>query len=173
VIAASNRAGMVYRLPASRATVHDLAARLDGFPAADVVLFREDGHAVARRDGAELRFCPADGDWEVEGERDVLDAERHPHGLERSWRALACPNAGEVIVSAAEGWEFSDLGGAHHVGGGSHGSLLAGDSAVPLVAAGFERDPFPVDPLVTDLAPLVLGHFGVEAPSSMRVPQRV
>ena len=33
------------------------------------------------------------------------------------------PNAGEVLVSAAPGWEFADLAGRHHVGGGSHGSL--------------------------------------------------
>ena len=58
-----------------------------------------------------------------------------------------------MIVSAAEGWEFADLGGRHHSGGGSHGSLLAGDSTVPMLAAGFDGSPLPRDASVTDLAP--------------------
>ena len=166
--AASNRAGMVYRLPGCRTDVRELAQRLDDQPAADVVLFREDGAAVARREGLELRFAPeGEGGWSLEGDAAVLDEERYPNGLERAWRALACPNAGELLVSAAEGWELADLGGRHHVGGGSHGSLLAGDSTVPLVAAGFEGSPFPPDPTVTDLAPLALRHFGIDPPPSM------
>jgi hypothetical protein len=103
----------------------------------------------------------------------VLDPAEYPNGLERSWCALACPNAGEVIVSAAPGWEFEDLGGRHHAGGGSHGSLRAGDSMVPIIAAGFgEGSPLPPDPSVTDLAPLALTHFGVEPPASMRARVR-
>ena len=31
------------------------------------------------------------------------------------------------------GWEFADLGGRHHLGGGSHGSLVEGDSLVPVL----------------------------------------
>jgi hypothetical protein len=167
VAAASNRAGMVYRLPECRIGVRELAERLDGEPAADVVLFREDAAAVARRDGAELRFAPENGAWHLDGDAGVLAPERYPNGLERAWRALACPNAGDVLVSASQGWELADLGGRHHLGGGSHGSLLAGDSIVPLVAAGFDAPPFPPDPSVTDLAPLALRHFGVDPPPSM------
>ncbi|MGH3035845.1 MAG: hypothetical protein ACRDMU_01575, partial [Gaiellaceae bacterium] len=81
------------------------------------------------------------------------------------------PNAGDVLVSAAEGWEFADLGGRHHLGGGSHGSLVAGDSVVPLVAAGFDEPPVPPDPGITDVAPLVLAHFGLSAPAGMRRPR--
>ncbi len=44
---------------------------------------------------------------------------------------LAGGRSGDVVVSAADGYEFADLGGRHHRGGGSHGSLLAGDSRVP------------------------------------------
>jgi hypothetical protein len=141
---------------------------LDEEPAADVVLFREDDAAVARRRGEELRFALLGGDWVAEGDAAVLDPELYPNGLERAWRALRSPNAGDVLVSAAEGWELVDLGGRHHLGGGSHGSLLAGDSHVPLVAAGLGPEPFPADPGITDLAPLVLGHFGVPVPPSMR-----
>jgi hypothetical protein len=97
----------------------------------------------------------------------VLDPDRYPLGLERSWRALACRNAAVVLVSAAEGYEFADLGGRHHAGGGSHGSLLAGDSTVPMLAVGFETpEPLPARPSIMDLTPLALAHFGVEHASS-------
>jgi hypothetical protein len=169
VVAASNRAGQLYRLEGCRLDARALAERLDGEPAADVVLFREGEEAVARREGAELRFARDDGGFRLAGDAALLDAERYPNGLERACRALACPNAGDVLVSAAEGWEFADLGGRHHLGGGSHGSLLAGDSTVPLLAAGFEEDPVPDRASITELAPLALEHFGVEVPGSMQV----
>jgi hypothetical protein len=164
---ASNRAGMVYRLPGCREDARVLAERLDDEPAADVVLFLEEDAAVARREGAELRFAPEEDEWRLEGDAAVLDPERYPNGLERSWRALAAPSAGDVLVSAAEGWELADGGGRHHLGGGSHGSLVAGDSYVPLLAAGLDVS-FPPEPSITDVAPLVLAHFGVAPPGSMR-----
>jgi hypothetical protein len=172
-VCASNRAGMVFRLAGCRLPVRMLAERLDGEPSADIVLFREEGEAVARRDGAELRFSPEDGGWRLRGDVLLLDPERYPNGLERAWRALACPNAGEVIVSAAEGYEFEDLGGRNHLGGGSHGSLLAGDSTVPMIAAGFDDPPLPPEPQTADLAPLVLAHFGIEPPATMRCRRTV
>jgi hypothetical protein len=159
---------MVYRLPGCRIDARELAERLDGQPAADVVLFLEGGLAVARREGEELRFAPCPAGWHLEGDEALLDSERYPNGLERAWRALACPNAGDVLVSAAEGWELADLGGRHHLGGGSHGSLIAGDSNVPLVTVGLDEHALPVDPGITDLAPAALRHLGVEVPSSMR-----
>jgi type I phosphodiesterase/nucleotide pyrophosphatase len=171
-VGASNRAGMVFRLPDCPLDARALAARLDGHPAVDVALFLEEGAAVARRAGAELRFSPENGGWCLDGQPELLDPVLYPNGLERAWRALHCPNAGEVIVSAAEGYEFADLGGRSHLGGGSHGSLLAGDSTVPMIAAGFDEPPLPEAPQITDLAPLVLSHFGIERPSSMGVLAR-
>jgi hypothetical protein len=162
-VLASNRAGMVYRLPGCPLDVRELAERLDYEPSADVVLFRENGYAVARREGEELRFAPAEAGWSTAGDVAVLDADRYPNGIARSWGALACTAAGEIVVSAAEGYEFADLGGRHHAGGGSHGSLLAGDSMVPMITAGLDADlRLPVRPEITDLAPLALDHFGVE-----------
>ena len=176
-VAASNRCGMVYRLPPCRLGARELAERLDDEPAVDVVLFREGGAAVARRDGEELRFAPDETGWRLEGDADVLDPELYPNGLERAWRALACPNAGEVIVSAVERFEFVDVGGRAHVGGGSHGSLAAADSTVPVLAAGFDESPLPANAEIVDLAPLALAHFGVDPPASMarrrREPSRV
>jgi hypothetical protein len=166
---ASNRAGMVYRLPGCRLDARALGERLDDEPAADVVLFREGSEAVARRDGAELRFAPDGDDWRLEGEAALLDPDLYPNALERSWRALAAPTSGDVLVSAAEGWELVDGGGRHHLGGGSHGSLVAGDSTVPLIAAGFDAPPFGPEPSITDIAPAALEHLGVHPPDSMRI----
>jgi hypothetical protein len=152
VVTASNRAGMVYRLPGCAADSRALAELLDHEP--HVVLFRENGDAVARVGGEELRFAPAESGWRTTGDTSLLD---QPDALERAWAALANPNAGDVIVSAAPGVEFADLGGRAHVGGGSHGSLELGDSEVPMISVGLGAPP----PRIVDVAPRVLDHFGV------------
>jgi hypothetical protein len=151
---------MVYRLDGCRDEPRALAERLDDEPAADLVLFLEDGVAVARREREELRFAPEAEGWSIAGDPMVLDPTRYPMGLERAWSALACPRAGDVIVSAAEGYEFVDLGGRHHAGGGSHGSLSIGDSEVPMLTVGIDV-PLGVRgrPSITDLAGLVIAHF--------------
>ena len=156
VVAASNRAGAVYRTGPSAPDAADLAARLDGDPAVDVVLWREGPVVVARRDGAELRLAGGPGGVALDGDPAVLD---HPDGAARAWAAVTCANAGDVVVSAAAGWEFADLGGGHHAGGGSHGSLLAGDSIVPVIGVGV-----PLPASIVDVAPIVLAHFGVMPP---------
>jgi type I phosphodiesterase/nucleotide pyrophosphatase len=166
VVTASNRSGMVYALDGRPA--RELAERLDGAAGVDLALFLQNGEAVARKEGREVRFAPGENGWDVSGDAGILVGDEYPNAYERVWCALACPNAGEVIVSAAEGWEFEDLGGRHHAGGGSHGSLLAGDSTVPMLAAGFEHPPLPRDARITDLAPLALSHFGIQPAPSMR-----
>jgi hypothetical protein len=157
----SNRAAMIYRLPGCELPARALAERLDEDQAVDVVLFREDGVAVARRERAELRFTPARGSFRLEGDAGVLDPARYPNGLERAWASVACERSGDVLVSAAEEYEFADLGGRHHAGGGSHGSLLAGDSLVPVLACGLDL-PLPAEPRITDLKGLALGHLRIE-----------
>ena len=161
VVTASNRAGQVYLLPGARVDAADLARRLDGVEFVETTLRREGDEAVARREGEELRFRPAAGGWETTGDAAILD---HPDALRRVWSALANPNAGELLVSAAEGWELADLGGSHHAGGGSHGSLAAGDSIVPLLTIGIDAAP----ERITEVVPAVLAHFGVEAPPYVR-----
>jgi hypothetical protein len=159
VVTASNRAGMIYRLGPRAPETRELAERLDLFEAAEVVLFRDGVEAVARRDGDEVRFAPgADAGW----------VSAYPDGAGRVWAALANPNAGEVIVSAREGYEFADLAGRHHVGGGSHGSLERGDSEVPMLTIGLEATPRSI----VEVAPAVLGHFGVELPPYQRALAR-
>jgi Type I phosphodiesterase / nucleotide pyrophosphatase len=135
-VTASNRAAMVYG--------HDPRAIADALVGQDgvgLVTFLEDGEAVARRDGEEGP--------------ELLD--EYPEGRARATAALRNPNAGEVLVSAALGWEFADLAGRHHLGGGSHGSLEAGDSLVPMLTVGLGPPPGGI----TGIAPLVLSHFGL------------
>jgi predicted AlkP superfamily pyrophosphatase or phosphodiesterase len=136
MVTASNRAGMVYTDEPRRA-----AERLDRVEAAGIVCFQEEGRVVARRDGDE------DGA--------LLDAV--PDGRARVEAALANPNAGEVLVSAAPGWEFSDLAGRHHLGGGSHGSLEPADSVVPMLSVGLGAPPASI----AGIKDAVLRHFAV------------
>jgi hypothetical protein len=158
VLTASNRAAMAYRLAGCPLETAELAERLGDDPSVEVVCYRDGAEAVARRAGAELRFVPTSQGWRLSGDERVLD---QPRAHERLWSALENPNAGELLISAAPGFEFADLGGRHHAGGGSHGSLERGDSEVPMLAVGFERLP----ESIAEVAPAVLTHFGIEPPS--------
>jgi hypothetical protein len=113
-----------------------------------VAAWLEDGDALARTDGAVGKAAELD----------------HPDAEARLLGALRNPNAGELLVSAALGWEFADLAGRHHSGGGSHGSLLTGDSEVPMLTVGLEEEPRSI----VDVMPLALRHFGVEPPAYAR-----
>jgi hypothetical protein len=162
VVTASNRAGMIYLLPSCRAEPRELAARLDRGDVAESVVFLEDEEAVLRRGGEELRFAPGRGGWATSGDEGLVAD--YPDALARVWAALHDVNAGDVIVSAAPGVEFADLAGRHHAGGGSHGSLDAGDSTVPVLTVGLEAE----IASIVDVAPAVLARFGVEAPAYAR-----
>jgi hypothetical protein len=146
LVTASNRAGMVYRLPGCTHDTRALAELLDGEPAAETVLFREGDDVVARREGEDVL---------VDRTGPLFD---YPDGGVRAWSAVHNPNAGEVVVSAAPGVEFADLAGRHHAGGGSHGSLSRGDSEVPMLAIGLDSVPASI----VDVTPVVLRHLGVE-----------
>jgi hypothetical protein len=148
LVTASNRAGMVYTEDDPAA----VARRLDGNPAVDVVLWRDGDRVRARRDGADADVS-------------LLDC---PDAAVRATAALANPNAGELLVSAAAGWEFADLAGRHHAGGGSHGSLLAGDSEVPMLTVGVDALPGSI----VEVMPAVLDHFGVAPPPYARALAR-
>jgi hypothetical protein len=182
----SQRAAMVHVLPEQRrstlrSTIVRRALQLDGV---ELVMWLErgpDGAAlegvIARPSVGELRFAPgglladARGSaWSVEGELGVLDANvregqlhapAYPDALSRVWSALTCPTSGEVLLSAAPGWEFLDWGGQAHVGGGSHGSLHADDSLGALVLYGVEVEHEPAQWAIRDVAGLVTKHFGL------------
>jgi hypothetical protein len=77
-------------------------------------------------------------------------------------RAAGLGRAGDLLASAAPGYEFLDWGGAHHVGGGSHGSLHANDSLGSLIWCGTgpsadSREQW----TLRDVVPMVCDHFGV------------
>ncbi len=137
LVTASNRAAMLYGDDPRR-----LAEALDGEPAVDVALFLEHGLLVARRDGDE----------------DLAILDDYPDGRARAEGALRNPNAGAVLLSAAPGWEFADLGGRQPLGGGSHGALAAADSEVPMLTVGIDA---PTPASITEIKSLLLAHFGL------------
>ena len=156
LVAASNRAGMIYRLRECPLDARGLAERLDDDDGAETVMFREGDDVIARRDGDEVRVDPG---------APLFD---YPDGGARAWAALRNPNAGDVLVSAAPGVEFADLAGRHHVGGGSHGSLALGDSEVPMLTIGLDAELVSI----VDVMPALLRHFGVKPPPYARALTR-
>jgi hypothetical protein len=174
----SARSAMVYVLDDRRREelVADVVNTFAATEGVDLIATRQNGEAVVRSRHGELRFAPEGplGDrrgasWRVEGERAALrldvDGDRvtsdvYPDALSRLWSALECPHSGDVLVSAELGFEFVDWGGADHIGGGSHGSLHRDDSEGVLMLCGL--DPPPREQwTLTDVAPLVLEHFGL------------
>jgi hypothetical protein len=180
---------MVYALhpeerDAMRASVLARAGRIEGVDL--IAWLARDAHdapseaVLCSPDRGELRFAPG-GDlrdargvrWHVEGALSVLGASvrggdntlhtpAYPDALARVWSALECPTSGEVLLSAAPGYEFIDWGGAAHVGGGSHGSLHASDSLAPLVLCGVDMPAHPPGQwAIRDVASLVRRHFGL------------
>jgi hypothetical protein len=87
----------------------------------------------------------------------------YPAALSRIWSALLCPHAGDVLVSAGGGYEFTDWGGVAHVGGGSHGSLHRGDSLGVLLFSGTSLAATPELWSIRDVTPMVLEHFAVDS----------
>jgi predicted AlkP superfamily pyrophosphatase or phosphodiesterase len=185
----SQRAAMVYALheperDAMRASVVTRALAIEGVE--HVMWLARDAHdapsegIVSSPEYGELRFRPG-GEledlrgvrWSVDGPLAAIGASvqdgrlltpSHPDVLARVWSALTCPSSGEVLLSAAPGYEFLDWGRQAHVGGGSHGSLHASDSLGALVMCGLEPpQPEPAQWAIRDIAPLVLGHFGLAA----------
>jgi hypothetical protein len=181
----AQRAAMVYVLDEGRRAEileRSIRAACD-VEGVDLVLWLsgegEDREAVVRSSRGELRFAPGGeledaggARWSVEGEWDALalreedgriSSEDYPEGLARVWSALTCPRSGDLLLSAAPGYEFVDWGGADHVGGGSHGSLHRSDSLGALLWCGTGPDSRQAKEqwAISDVASLVRGHFGV------------
>jgi hypothetical protein len=187
----SQRAAMVYALreserDAMRASVETRALAIEGI---DLVMWLErDAHDAPREAvisssaHGELRFAPGGPlidprgvAWSTDGALAVIGASAHdgrllspdyPDALARVWSALTCPTSGEVLLSAAPGYEFVDWGRQAHVGGGSHGSLHTSDSLGALILTGVALpEAVPAQWAIRDVAPLVLRHFGLDASS--------
>ena len=174
------RSAMVYALDEAgrERTVQRVAHELRRIDGVEITAHRAGGEGVVWSKRGELRFAP-DGDledgrgrsWSVEGELAALGLERkdgrvagdlYPDALGRLWSAIDCPTAGDVVVSAAPGYEFVDWGGADHVPGGSHGSLGAGDSNGTLVMCGVDA-PARDEWSIADVTPLILDHFSISS----------
>lgn len=177
------RSAMIYSLDEEdhMAVMRRSVATAEELEGVDLVLWLEGAgnEAAVRSSRGELRFAPGGeveddrgGRWSVEGNLSTLSARvrdgrfssaEYPDALARVWSALNCPTAGDVLLSAAPGYEFVDWGGADHVGGGSHGSLHRSDSLGALLWCGTgpdsrkERRQWTLD----DVAPMVTGHFGL------------
>jgi predicted AlkP superfamily pyrophosphatase or phosphodiesterase len=191
------RAAGIYLLAEDgrRATMHtSVRGRLRSLDGVDLVawLSADNGsepEAVVESWRGELRFRPGSqlsdrrgASWDLEGDLGALaikggagwlDDAIYPDGLARLWSALMSPNAGDLLVSLQEGYECVDWGGATHVGGASHGALLAGDSLGPLVLCGLEsgvaeaREQWSL----RDVSALVLDHFGVDGDPDPRATE--
>jgi hypothetical protein len=130
---------------------------------------------LARPEGGELHIRPGDRvrdlrgrAWSLDGSLSVLGGELRdgrlhapdfPDALARVWSALTCPSSGDVLLSAASGHEFLDLGGQAHIGGGSHGSLRAEDSLGAAIAVGLDGLDGREQWAIGDFAPLIERHF--------------
>jgi hypothetical protein len=96
----------------------------------------------------------------VDGGR--IETPAYPDGLGRLYSAMLAPHSGDLMISAALGYECLDWGGTAHVGGGSHGSLRREDSEGPLLFVGCgpqsadDRDQWALQ----DVAPVIREYFG-------------
>jgi hypothetical protein len=183
----AQRAAMIYALDEDRADqvlarAIDAVDELEGVDLAMWLERPDCREAVVKSARGELRFAPGGeledprgGRWSVEGELAALglsaeDGRLHsleyPDALGRIWSALKCPTSGDLLLSAAPGYEFVDWGGADHVGGGSHGSLHRSDSLGALLwcGTGPDRREAREQWSLADVVPLVREHFGVTAP---------
>ncbi len=180
----AQRSAMVYALdPTQRPEVIERSiGAVSDVDGVDLVLWlNNEREAVVSTRRGELRFAPGGeledlrgGRWSVEGDLAALRGEiqdgrflctEYPDALARIWSALSCPTAGDVLLSAAPGYEFVDWGGADHVGGGSHGSLHRSDSLGALLWCGTGPDSREARSQwsLRDVAPLVRAHFGLES----------
>ena len=113
--------------------------------------------AVVERGGERLRFRPGGAGrrparrqlgarrrprrrWRRAIEDGRLRSEEYPDALARVCSALSAPARRRLRRLAAPGYEAVDWGGVSHAGGGSHGSLHAGDSLGPLLFVGCGPD---------------------------------
>lgn len=155
-----------------------VAGDLEGVAGVDVVARLEGGRAVVWTPRGQLTFAPGKGaddprghSWDVDGALPALDLSVsggelsdgvYPDALRRLWSALTCERTGDLLLSAEPGFEFTDWGGADHVGGGSHGSLHECDSLGVLLTCGVgpERRADGAQWSIEDVTPMVLDHFG-------------
>jgi hypothetical protein len=184
-VSPGGRSAMIYLLGDTEQRARqmtDVLERVRSLEGTDLVAWKQNGEACVWSNRGELRFAPGTQArdrrgvaWDLEGSVASVEGEAgngelrtpsYPDALGRIWAALECDSTGEILISAQEGYEYVDWGGADHAGGGSHGSLGLGDSSVPLVFVGCGPDverqgDEDREWSITDVAAIVLDHFGI------------
>lgn len=142
------------------------------------------GYRIDTADRGRLRFWKGDDGantakdvygyaWSWEGDLRTVDGTVHddgtitfgdyPNAFERITAALDAPHSAQLWVTAKPGYDLVLPAVEEHTGGGSHGSLHALDSLVPLIMAGApEGVHLPPHPRSVDVEPLVLQSLGIE-----------
>ena len=157
----SSRSASVYVLDRERRAeliprIERTALALEGVDLVMHLTDHPDGEGSIRGRRGELRFMPGGRSPTCAGSAGASRATStcstsatatascasatYPDALGRVWSALRCRTSAEVLLSARPGYEFTDWGGDHHVGGGSHGSLHANDSLGALLWCGTGPD---------------------------------
>lgn len=182
------RAAEVFLRADSAETVPGLCATLLEEPRVDHVLWRTAGDGadefhVATRDRGALRFRRAPtarsgsmgdeygGCWEASGDLSALDAHvedgrvrygDYPNALERIANGIDHPRGGRLWVTARPGHEFNAPGQSVHHAAGSHGTLHALDSVVPLLITGQPADAVPTaTSRIVDVVPWCARLLGI------------
>lgn len=143
----------------------------------DQVAWRDgDWYRLVRPETGSLDFRPGREFWDEYGQGWILQGDPgaagarieghsivfgdYPDALAQVANTLNCENAGDLIITARAGFEFTEGYGPSHPGCGSHGSLHREDSLVPLFVAGA---PFHASrPRILDLAPFVRSRYGLD-----------
>ncbi|HEX9924543.1 MAG TPA: alkaline phosphatase family protein [Anaerolineae bacterium] len=142
----------------------------------------EQGYHVATADRGKLHFWPGDTGpqmaadqqgcpWSWDGDLTAIGGQvsagsltfpDYPNAFERIAGGLECQTGGQLWATAQPGSEFCLPETSIHAGGGSHGSLHALDSIVPLLLAGAPPGvTLPAHPRTVDVMPLCLNILGL------------
>ena len=174
-VCGNGRVGFVYLNERRRERLRArVVAALREHDAVDQIMWREgDTYAIASPRG-DLRFWVANGDgvvderdnkWAFEGDLEAvmgvvegndLRTPEYPLAFWRIKGALDLDRIGDIVVTPKLTYEFTDLAGGHHKGGGDHASLHVQDSVVPFMST--LADP-PLHPTTVDVVPHIVSHF--------------
>lgn len=189
LIAPNLRTCFIYFFEPTPEKLHRLASICLKDERIDQVMWQSDlydpdsqGFVVLTRDRGSLRFwngksegsCALDdfgNCWSWEGDPAALDFSveagrlkwgSYPNAFERIACGLGPKHAGHLWITATNGYGFRLKEMGAHEGGGSHGSLFAGDSLTALLVAGLPAGvEVPEHARIVDTAPLVLKILGL------------
>lgn len=171
----NGRMAQIYLLRGSEGLKKRIRALLVNQSGVDQVIWKEGDRVHVAAAGGELHFWGGGeyedeykGNWGLEGDPWVLNVSvtgkkisygEYPDALGRIASFMDCGNAGDIVVTARPGFEFTGEGVPGHPGTGSHGSLHREDSLVPLIISG--AGDLPGLSHITDMVPFIESHFGL------------